>query len=178
MGSRLWVWVAAVLLCWGSAGWAAEPTDGPDDRELATVVVGQDRPDDLERKLGASACLLPSMSGERVSYLYNVQGSDGHYFLRFEVDGRVDAITVSKDPPIAGVCYAPVRRVLPVKTGKGLYLGATKEAVLQLYGRPAESFAVGPLERFRYVSVLDHLHEWDLVFRDGRLVEWTVVTEE
>src|SRR2546426_10416035 len=80
--------------------------------------------------------------------------------------------------PLTGVCYAPVRQTVAVRTGKGLQLGATTEEVIRLYGKPTENFSVGPIVRFRYLAVLDQQHEWDLVFRNGHLVEWTVVIHE
>jgi hypothetical protein len=177
-GRSRWFLSLALLLVWGSAGWAAEPELATYDRELATVVVGKDGPSEVESKLGNSACLMPSLSGETVSYLYNVRGKDGHYFLRLEVNGQVDAITVSKDPPLTGVCYTPVHHEVSLRTGKGVQLGATMEEVMRLYGKPVERFAVGSMARFRYEAMLDRPYEWDLVFRDGRLVEWSVVTQE
>jgi hypothetical protein len=174
----LWLGVLAGLL-WGDiVVVAAETPQGPSDWGLATVVVGKDRALELEQKLGASPCLVPSVSGESVSYLYNVGGAKGSSFLRFEVNGHVDAITISKDPPLAGVCYAPAPLAVSLATSKGLQLGATVEEVTRLYGNPTDRFSVGPLMRFRYVAVYDRSYEWDLVFRNGRLVEWTVSTEE
>jgi hypothetical protein len=93
------------------------------------------------------------------------------------MNGHVDAITLSKDPPLAGVCYAPIRLSTPLQTGKGLHLGATLEEATRLYGKPTESFSVGPMTRYRYVAMYDRSYEWDLVFRNGLLVEWTVATE-
>jgi hypothetical protein len=113
-----------------------------------------------------------------MSYLYNVQGIDGHYFLRLEVSGRVDAITFSKDPPLTGVCYAPARLTIPLRTARGVQLGTTTDEVVKLYGEPMDNFSVGSMARFRYVTTLDRSYEWDLVFRNGRLVEWTVATGE
>jgi hypothetical protein len=167
-----------MLLTGATSGWGAELGAVPNDREVASIVVGKDGPSEVESKLGQSPCLVPSVSGETMSYLYNVQGSEGRYFLRLEMNGRVDAITVSKDPPLTGVCYAPVRQAAPLRTERGLQLGATSEEVITLYGRPTESFAVGSMARFRYVAVLERPYEWDLVFRNGRLVEWTVAAEE
>lgn len=158
--------------------WAAEPQGMVHDRGIATVLVGSDGASDVERKLGASPCLVPSLTGDTVSYLYNANDAKGRSFLRLEVNGRVDSITVSKDPPLAGVCYAPLAHTMSLRTEKGLELGATMEEVLRLYGKPTERFAVGSMARFRYVAMLDRPYEWDLVFRDGRLVEWTVVSED
>lgn len=157
---------------------AAEREGGPTDKGIATVQVGTDGAPDVERKLGASPCMVPSVTGDTVSYLYNAKDAKGHYFLRLEVNGRVDSITVSKDPPLAGVCYAPLAHTMSLRTEEGLELGATMEEVLRVYGKPMERFAVGSMARFRYVAMLDRTYEWDLVFRDGRLVEWTVVSEE
>ncbi|TAJ07325.1 MAG: hypothetical protein EPO61_15320 [Nitrospirae bacterium] len=158
--------------------WAAEPAGIVHDLGIATVLVGHDGASDVERKLGASPCLVPSLTGDTVSYLYNAKDAKGHYFLRLEVNSRVDAITVSKDPPLAGVCYAPLAHTMSLRTEEGLELGATMEEVLRLYGKPTERFAVGAMARFRYLAMLDRPYEWDLVFRDGRLVEWTVVSED
>ncbi|WP_447972204.1 hypothetical protein [Nitrospira sp. Kam-Ns4a] len=148
------------------------------DIELASIVLGQDGPAEVERKLGRSPCLIPSASGETVSYLYNVQSSEGRSYLRLEVNSLVDAITLSTDPPLTGVCYGPVRRNVPIRTKKGLQLGMTTDEVLRIYGKPQETFAVGALVRFRYQAMLDRPYEWDLVFRNGRLVEWSAVTTE
>ncbi len=151
---------------------------GPSDWELATVVAGRDTAPEVERKLGLSSCLVPNSTGDTISYLYNVPGTKGPNYLRLDVNGRVDAITVSQDPPIVGVCYAPMRVSLPLRTAKGIELGATIEEVVKLYGEPTERFAVGPMSRYRYVAMYDRSYEWDLVFRNGRLVEWTVSTED
>src|SRR5438093_8521844 len=156
------LWALMVLLVSGGLSWAAEPDGTPNDREFATVVVGKDSAPDVERKLGDAPCLVPSDRDETVSYFYNVPGAEGHhYYLRLEVNGKVDAITVAKDPPLTGVCYAPVHRTVSVRTGKGVQLGATTEEVIRLYGKPTESFSVGPMVRFRYVAMLDHPYEWD-----------------
>jgi hypothetical protein len=176
------VWTLAACLASFPIRDALAQTAGPvGDRELATIVVGKDGARDVERKLGGSSCLVPSASGETTSFLYNVKvdGLEGGYgYLRLEVNGQVDAITISKDPPLVGVCYAPARVSTPIRTAKGLALGASQAEVEKLYGKPTESFAVGAMARYRYVVVLDHPFEWDLVFRNGRLVEWTVVTEQ
>ena len=176
-GGGIGLWVAMMVLLAVFPVRAAETADGPADWELATVVVGKDGATEVERKLGTSSCLLPSSTGETMSYLYNVGSAQGPFFLRLEVNGHVDAMTISKDPPIAGVCYAPTRQTVPVHTGKGLRLGATIEDVVHLYGKPTESFSVGPMTRYRYVVMYDQSYEWDLVFRGGKLVEWTVATE-
>lgn len=176
--NRGWSWTLMIVLAWSSAGWAAEEEGVPNDHGIATVVVGRDSALDVERKLGNSPCLVPSLSGDTMSHLYNIKGAKGHHFLRLEVNGRVDAITASIDPPLAGVCYAPLHQTISLRTEKGLELGATIDEVIRLYGRPTERFSVGPMARFRYVAMLDRPYEWDLVFRDGHLVEWTVATEE
>ncbi len=174
----LWTGLIAGLLLAGPSTLHAEMPLGPGDWEMASVVVGKDGARDIERKLGSAPCLLPSASGGTTSYLYNVAGSTDPSFLRFEVNGRVDAITISKDPPIAGVCYAPAGQTVLGRTGKGIQLGALVDEVVSLYGKPTESFSVGPMTRFRYVAVYDRAFEWDLVFRGGRLVEWTVAAEQ
>lgn len=173
-----WVWICIGLLMSVPPAWAG--TSIVDDREFATVKVGKDSRVEVERKLGAP-CLVPSASGTTVSYLYNtrVDGVEGGYgYLRLEINGQVDAITISKDPPLAGVCYAPVNTPIPLQTVSGLQLGATQDSVVRLYGNPAEKFSIGRMTRFRYVAMLDRPYEWDVVFRDGRLVEWTVAMEE
>jgi hypothetical protein len=157
---------------------AASTTPGPNDLALATVVAGQDTGPEVERKLGRTACLIPNSTGDTVSYLYNAVGQNGRSYLRLDVNGHVDAMTVSQDPPIVGVCYARIRASLPIKTGKGIELGAAIEDVIKLYGKPTARFSVGPMARLRYEAMYDRPYEWDLVFRNGRLVEWTVATEE
>ncbi|HLZ32509.1 MAG TPA: hypothetical protein VKP13_00735 [Nitrospira sp.] len=165
------------LLLLGSQTFAGAATPGPSDWELATVVAGKDTAPEVEQKLGRTACLMPNATGDTISYLYNIAGQKGPYYLRLDVNGHVDAMTVSQDPPIAGVCYAPVHVALPAKTGKGIELGATIDEVVKLYGEPTERFSVGPMARYRYVAMYHRAFEWDLVFRNGRLVEWTVATE-
>lgn len=179
-GKCLGAGIAALLMMAGNLAWASDSPGMMNDRELATVIVGLDRAADVERKLGNGACLVPSASGETTSYLYNVKGDgmEGPYFLRLEVNGQVDAITLSQDPPLSGVCYAPIPKAIHLTTANGIRLGATQDEVVRVYGKPTESFAIGAMVRFRYVAMLDRPYEWDLVFRDGRLVEWTVVTQE
>jgi len=181
MRRETYYWLGALigLLVSAPSSWAAN-AGIVDDRELATVMVGKDTRVEVERKLG-SPCLVPSASGTTVSYLYNIKvdGIEGGYgYLRLEINGQVDAITISKDPPLAGVCYAPVKKPIPLQTVSGLELGATQDSVMRLYGKPAENLSVGHMARFRYVAMLDRPYEWDVVFRDGRLVEWTVAMEE
>lgn len=180
-GDRELFWVMIglfLLLVLGFNSFAGAAPIGPGDWELATIVAGKDTGHEVERKLGRTACLMPNATGDTISYLYNIVGQKGPYYLRLDVNGHVDAMTVSQDPPIAGVCYAPVHASLPAKTGKGIELGATVDEVVKLYGEPTERFSVGPMARFRYVAMYDRSFEWDLVFRNGRLVEWTVATEE
>ncbi len=157
---------------------AEPPPEGPSDWELATVLVGKDHAREVETKLGHAPCLLPSSSGDTLSYLYNITGKEGALYLRFVITDRVTSMTLSKDPPIAGVCYGPAEKAIPPRTGKGVELGATMDDVTRLYGRPTESFSVGPLTRYRYVTVAGLHCEWDLVFRNKRLAEWTVALEE
>ena len=174
-----WVLIGLLLLFVISLNtYAGAATLGPSDWELATVVAGKDTAHEVEHKLGRTACLMPNATGDTISYLYNIAGKQGQYYLRLDVNGHVDAMTVSQDPPIAGVCYAPVHVSLPAKTGKGIELGATIEDVVKMYGEPTERFSVGPMARYRYVAMYHQTFEWDLVFRNGRLVEWTVSTEE
>jgi hypothetical protein len=168
----------AALVCSGEVSWALDPVGVPDDRVLAGVTVGKDGPREVERKWGPAPCLVPSLSGEEMSYLYHVPSAKGSSFLRLEVNAHVNAITISEDPPLTGVCYAPLQLPTPIRTGKGLHLGLTTEEVTNIYGKPVESFAVGSMMRFRYAAMLDRPYEWDLVFRNGRLVEWSVVTSE
>lgn len=175
----LWVMIGLfVLLVLGLNTVAGAATLGPNDWVLATVVAGKDTAHEVERKLGHTACLMPNSTGDTISYLYNITGQKGQYYLRMDVNGHVDAMTVSQDPPIAGVCYAPAQVSLPAATGKGIELGTTMDDVIKVYGEPNERFAVGPMARFRYVAMYHRSFEWDLVFRNGRLVEWTVATEE
>jgi hypothetical protein len=175
----LWVMLALVgLVVFGFTALAGAASVGPSDWELATVVAGHDTAPEVERKLGLSPCLVPNSTGDTISYLYNVPGTKGPSYLRLDVNGHVDAITVSQDPPIVGVCYAPMSVSLPVRTGKGIELGATIDDVIKLYGEPTARFAVGPMARLKYEAMYDRPYEWNLVFRNGRLVEWTVATEE
>lgn len=148
------------------------------DTELATVMLVRDRDPQVQRKLGSAPCAMPAANREAISYFY--RSADGKY-LRFEInDDGVEAMTMSLDPIVTGVCYAPVGRPIPISTGKGLRLGDSIERVTALYGEPKSKFAVGTLVRFRYDSdaELDRYYEWDLVFRDGRLVEWTSYSRE
>lgn len=100
--------------------------------------------------------------------------------VSFGLDSRggSQAITLSKDPPLVGVCYAPLQHTVPLQTGRGVHLGSTPAEVVRLYGKPSDMFSFGLIARFRYEVMLDHPVEWDLVFRDGHLVEWTVAIED
>jgi len=100
------------------------------DRELGTIVVGYDRAADVQQKLGNVPCEVPSASHTTVSYLYQV---DGRAYLRLEVTDTVDALTLSINPPLTDLCYAPVLRPIALRTGKGLQLGATGDEVIHLY---------------------------------------------
>ena len=180
-GDRKLFWAVPALtglIVFGFTTWAGAAPVGPSDWELATVIAGKDTGSEVEKKLGRTACLMPNATGDTISYLYNIAGQKGPYYLRLDVNGHVDAMTVYQDPPIAGVCCAPVHVSPSAKTGKGIELGATIDEVVKLYGEPTERFAVGPMARYRYVAMYHQSFEWDLVFRNGRLVEWTVATEE
>ncbi|HJT19141.1 MAG TPA: hypothetical protein VJ746_01645 [Nitrospira sp.] len=176
-----WLLLALVaLVVFGVKGYAgaASGPGGPNDLALATIVAGKDTGREVERKLGRTGCMMPNSTGDTVSYLYNAVGQKGRSYLRLDVNGHVDAMTVSQDPPIVGVCYEPVRAALPIKTGKGIELGAGIDDVIKVYGEPTARFSVGPMARLRYETKSDRPYEWDLVFRNGRLVEWTIATEE
>jgi len=162
----------------GLHGFVSAASHGPNDSELAGVVAGKDTAQDVIRKLGRTACLMPNATGGTVSYLYNIQSQQGPYYLQIEINGHVDAMTISQDPPFGGVCYAPVLPALSANTKKGVALGASPADIIQLYGEPTERFSVGPIARYRYVAMYDRPFEWDFVFRNGSLVEWTIVTEE
>lgn len=141
------------------------------------LVVGQDTLADMERKLGP-ACVVPSVTSPVSSYLYRITHRGKASFLRLEVGEHLDAITLAHDPPLTGVCYAPMRQQGVVMTKKGIQLGMSKEQIRARYGRPSEEFTVGPLTRLRYAAYLDRPYEWSLVFRNDRLVEWSVSSEE
>jgi hypothetical protein len=90
----------------------------------------------------------------------------------------IEALTLSNNPPLADRCYTPVLHPVSLRTGKGLQLNATVEDVIRLYGQPSMILQEGPLKRFRYEAVLDRPYEWDLLFRNDRLIEWTVAVSE
>lgn len=148
------------------------------DTQLATVVLAKDRDGEIQRKLGSQPCVVPASNRTTMSHFY--RSGEGIY-LRFDLNGDgVESMTMSLDPIVSGVCYAPLGRSIQVITGKGLHLGDAVEKVTQLYGEPTQMFKVGSLVRFRYDSdgELDRYYEWDLVFRDGRLVEWTAYSRD
>lgn len=147
----------------------------PNDRQLGTIMIGRDGVEDIQRKLGNALCRVTSASHTTVSYLYNVAE---RAYLRLEMTDTVQAITLSASPPLVEGCYTPVQHPFPVQTGKGLQLGATTDDVIHLYGMPSLTFREGPLQRFQYEAILDHPYEWDVLFRNGRLIEWTVAVYE
>jgi hypothetical protein len=173
----LWHWTVVVLLLCETLGCASVHVKSLDDTEVVGVVVGRGDAATVERILGSSSCQFKDDSGKIVSFFYRFNSSDDGAFLRIEVGDQVDAITLSMEPPVTGYCYAPLGPNKQPRTGKGLQLGDDESTVIQLYGRPMQRFEVGPFTRFRHQSVRDRVYEWDLLFRHGHLLEWTVSTE-
>ncbi len=66
MVKRHWIkarWLPILVALYGLSGTEVWTAGGPvflNDRDVAKVVVGQDRASDVERKWGHSACLVPS----------------------------------------------------------------------------------------------------------------------
>lgn len=179
-GPKLGLTTSVLLggLLGGALGCTMALPVGPDDVRVGPLTVGQDTLADVQKWLGRLPCHVRSRSGETVSYLYDFEGPKGRYYVRLELAGQqVEAITLSIDPPLSGVCYAPEPVDRPPLTGRGLELGASLQQVLDRYGEPAEQYRVGRFMRLRYRAVLDSAYEWDLLFKDDRLTEWTVVTD-
>jgi len=148
------------------------------DTELATIVLAGDSETEVIRKLGSEPCVVPASNQATVTLFYR---STDRVYLRFEVspDG-VESMTMSVDPIVSGVCYAPLGRSLNVGTGKGVHLGDSIEKVTHLYGKPTQELVAGSLVRLRYDSEREQgrYYEWSLVFRKDRLVEWTAYSPE
>jgi hypothetical protein len=174
--------IAVALLMSACAQTAAIKADGLADREVASVKVGTDGILQVREKLGDGQCRSVSDHGDSTSYFYHaLDGEAGRQYLEVDVGDqgdRIDAITVSKHPPVTGVCYAPVHAAARINTGKGIHLGATEGEIIGLYGNPVQQFRLGSLARFRFERKLERSYEWDLIFRDGRLVEWHVHRSE
>ena len=163
------------------SAWAIEKGLAPypfGDPELVTITLTRDREPDIVRKLGSHPCVVPAPNRPLESLFY--KSADGAH-LRFDVgsDG-LESMTMSADPIVSGVCYAPVGRSLKIETGKGVRLGDPLDNILGLYGQPTEQFAVGTLVRCKWdtANELDRYYEWDLVFREGRLVEWSALSRD
>ena len=174
--------VALVVTLWlfPVTGWAKSQIERYrfGDTELATIILAVDRESDVVRKLGSQPCVVPGSDRGTVSLFYR---SADRTYLQFEVipDG-LESMTMSVDPIIVGVCYAPVEGSLHIGTGKGVHLGDSIEKVIHLYGEPTQQFGVGSLVRLRYYSENEggRYYEWSLVFRKDRLVEWTAYLHE
>lgn len=105
--------------------------------------------------------------------------SAGGTYLRFDINSAgVESMTASQEPTVTDVCYAPLSQVIPIRTGKGIELGDSMERVSRVYGEPNQKFQVGSLVKFRYEGELDHSYEWDLIFRNGGLVEWSAYARD
>lgn len=166
-------------------GWA-ESDIGLTEAELATVVLLQDHRG-IQAKLGGTPCAaaIPHNS-ETASYFYRTP--EGSY-LRFVVNRKpsdvdyqlVESMTMSLDPIPAGVCDRSLNGTLNghspnIGTAKGVRLGDSIQTVTRLYGEPKEKSPdnTGALRlRYDWDHQVDHYYEWNLVFRDGRLVQWT-----
>jgi hypothetical protein len=171
---------------WASSKETSELIEHTGDTELATVALIKDGEGDILAKLGANHCTVPGSSQGTLAYLYRT--ADGRY-LRFMVNkapsdvdyGRIEAMTMSVNPVVSGACYQPVSGSLNghsvnVGTRFGVHLGDSIEKVKAVYGNPAETRADGSrtlTARYQWDREIDHYYDWHLVFRDGRLVEWT-----
>lgn len=154
------------------------------DKELATVILARDEGGDIQRKLG-TPCVVPATDRQTVSYMYR---TDNDNYLRFVVNVTrsdlsyqlVESMTMSVEPIVQAPCYNSSRgsangQLANIHTGKGIKLGESIEEILRFYGEPNEKHVNGSQVRLRYDAGfdMDRYYEWTLIFRDGRLVEWT-----
>ncbi len=156
----------------------------PGEAVLHGVVLLQDRAFELERKLGAPACLVTA-NPTRTLYIYRTE--DGN-FLNFSVNtasshvdyDRVDAIGMIRTQALPSACRktVPTSNVLhPVQidSHNGVRLGDSVDQILERYGQPDALQKDGVLVRMTYSQDqgANHLIKWKLGFEDNRLVEWS-----
>jgi hypothetical protein len=146
------------------------------DTQLATVNLVEDGAQDVEHKLRSMPCVVPASDRELISHFFRTAGGA---YLRFDINSTgIESMTASQEPTAMDVCYAPLNQTIPIRTGKGIQLGDSMERVSRVYGEPVQTFQVGSLVKFRYESELDRSYEWDLIFRNGGLVEWTAYARD
>jgi hypothetical protein len=99
-------------------------------------------------------------------------------YLRFDINSAGIESMTSREPTVTDVCYAPLSQAIPIRTGKGIELGDSMERVSRVYGEPNQKFQVGSLVKFRYEGEMDHSYKWDLIFRNGGVVEWSAYARD
>lgn len=155
--------------------YATDRREGLKDLGLADIRVGRDDVRELERKLGPSICRVQFPPDPLVIHLYEIQTDATSTYLQFKVNRYVERIQWSKDRSFIEACYTPLRRAESLRTEQGVKLGMALRELAGLYGAPTTKIEEGPLIRFRYE---DPRYEWDLLFRDGQLMEWSIARNE
>ena len=178
--------ISILVLFVATPVWAQSVLVGPNvqGRSPSAIVLGRDTGADVIRKLG-TPCIVQSPEKKSAFYLYRRDGgyltlgvnespSDVQYQL-------VESIAMTVDPVVDAICYTRIGQATLGTLGdmgaeKGARLGDSIDEVLRLYGPPAEQVTTSGSElRLRYDTgyEADRYYEWQLAFRDGRLVEWT-----
>gem|GEM_PF-6526240 len=143
------------------------------DKEMAGVVLGKDKKADLDAKFGGESCIIPSLKGKTLSHFYITKGGE---FLRFDIMGNVVvSMTISMDPIVSGICYAPIGKAVPLSTKLGIQLGDPMDKIINVYGKSMTKIVSGDIVRLKYrTGGTNRVHiENNLVFRNKKLVLWS-----
>lgn len=180
------IFIAGVLSAACAGPTATEPAQSPfGDVRVQGVVLLQDRASDLERKLGAPACLI---TGHPARTLYVYRTDEGNV-LGFSINtasahvdvGKLDGVSMMERQALPPACQkilptSAVPRSVPSDSHHGLRLGDSVDRIVQRYGRPDTVSTHGNQVRMIYgrEQGFDHHLRWTLDFQDDRLIEWKV----
>lgn len=157
-----------------------------DEVILSGVVLLEDHLAELQKKLGAPACVISDADHARTVYIY--QGRDRSFFRfvlntsKTHVDhDRVSAMGMSNLMHLPQECQRSIpasRTLIPIQPSSqdGIRLGTTPDQITRTYGQPEEVRKEGSHVQMTYSRDQGYNHHlvWTFNFDNDHLTDWTV----
>jgi hypothetical protein len=182
------IFLLAMVVTLPTTGWAQPSLAAGeiDDVQLASIVVVNHPAQAVKKILGEPTCQVTAPDQATTTYIYarpqgeflQVVVNKISYHVDFQLVQSLRMISLPSGHTPCPSLLSPVR-VSPSQaftTGNGIRLGDSIAQVTQVYGEPVLKQIEGDLVHLQYAwdQKIDHYYEWNLVFQNGRLMEWTV----
>lgn len=157
-----------------------------EDIVFSNIVLIEDRLEDVQRKLGSPACIVPEIDPSHTAYIY--QAPDG-LLMSFSLNtvsahvdhDRITAFRVVPPRKIPAECRKAITAShvispIPGPVHEGPQIGASLESVMDQYGKPETIEKDGAHIRATFSRSLFPNHHliWTCDFEHDRMTEWSV----